>query len=111
VHFFKIFGILFSALKSSKVRDLAGLISLVIAGGVLIMQQVEAKHQDSLLKISENRERVISLLVVQEKVLAKLDAIKESVDETKGQVDRTRDRVWQIGRDIYILRNKKEQRK
>ena len=105
--FFKFVLAAFNGLKEPKTVG-AAMTMLVTGGtgGYYLLEKVEAKHKAALTQISENRKKTTALLVVQEKVLAKLDAIKESVDDTKGQVEKTRDRIWQIGRDVYILKTK-----
>ena len=104
---FKFIAAILSIFKEPKAAGATLAMSSVLAGGgYALTTQVNAKHQQALVKIAENRTQVTKLLVMQEKMLVKLDVIKEGIDETKGQVEKTRDRVWQIGRDIYTLKSK-----
>jgi len=103
--FLKIFTMLFGLFKDTKMGNMAGLMSLVVAGGMLLMQQVDAKHHQAMSKIKENEVEVHQMSKVQIEILVTLKAINESVKETKESVRDTRNKVWQIGRDVYFLKN------
>lgn len=97
---------IFDALGALKDPKAIGVIMLMTGvmlvawggGGYYVINKVEAKHLQAMIKISKNKDRFMQLLVVQEKILVKLDAIKEGIDDTKGHVKTIGDRVWQIGR-------------
>lgn len=107
MYLLKLISVLFSVIKESKTAGATVVMSTALAaGGYALVDLVNAKHQEAIAKISQNRAQVTQLLFAQQKVLVKLDAIKDGIDETKKQVVKTSDRVWQIAQDVSILKSK-----
>jgi hypothetical protein len=105
---------IFSVFKEPKAAASALAMSTAVAGGgyALIDQvnavtaKVDEKHDTAMTEIAKNREDMSSIMVAQQTMIVQLQSIKEGVNDTKANVEKTRDRVWQIGRDVYILKSK-----
>lgn len=108
----KIILAIISAFKGPKAAG--GAIASTTAVGLyyLIMGQVDARQDMQMTHIQTNERKVEVIMSQQSETLATLRAISQSIDdmkenvrETKSQVKDTRDKVWQIGRDVYTLKN------
>ena len=84
-----------------------GMATAVAGGGTLIAGQVDAKHNEAMIEIQKNKTAVTEMVIAQKEILVKLDGIKDGVTETKDQVKDLSNKVWQIGRDVYILKQGK----
>ena len=87
--FLKLIGAFFMAFKNPKAAGAATLMGTALAGGgYALMDQVNSKHQEAIVRIDRNQEQVQQLLRTTDKILVKLDSIKEGIDDTKVQVER-----------------------
>ena len=102
---FKFIAAILLAFKEPKAAATAVAMGATVAGGgVYVLYKVDAKHNRVMKEISANRVRVTSVLISQKEIMTKLDSIKDGINDTKEQVKDVSDKVWQIGRDVYILK-------
>lgn len=72
----------------------------VILGMQYVMADVDAKHKTAMDQIRAQKTQVIMIQRNQAVVLNTLKNINKSLDEVKGSVQNTNQKVWQISRDI-----------
>lgn len=64
----------------------------------------ERKNDAAVTKIEEQQKATRDVDKKIDKVLAVLDALGGTVQDLKDSVKTTEDRVWKIGRDVYVIK-------
>ena len=102
-----IIEILKLVLKLSPEMRSMGFMALVLSGGAYYTSDyVNAKHIEVTEKIKKSEDQIQQVISAQSVLLIEMKSVSESMKDVKDSVKGMEDKVWQIGRDVYMIKNK-----
>jgi len=104
--FLNILPVIIEILKSFKDSKMILMITIIFGCVYFGYNEVNAKHKTVVKEIKENKKKITVMQIQNSAILQALKNIHEGVKDVKESVKTTEQRVWQIGRDVYILKNK-----
>lgn len=91
---------------SPEFRSIAIALAAIAGGTYYMTDYVNAKHEEVTQKIKENDAQMQAIAKNQVEVLSTLKLVSESMKDVKDSFKGMDDRIWQIGRDVYMIKNK-----
>ena len=81
---------------------------IIVGGGTqYVLAEVQKKHDEALSKIAVNAQANYEISKSQGKILFMLETLNDSVKDMRDSVHQTEQKVWQIGRDVYMIKTSK----
>ena len=91
---------------SPEMRSVSLIVVVLVSGAYYTTDYVSAKHQEVTEKIKTNESQMEEIIKSQAFILSEMKAISGSMRDVKDSVKAIDERVWQIGLDVYRIKNK-----
>lgn len=100
-----------TTVANGEVKGMAAVLVIMMGFAQWTINYVDAKHEEvkkemkeSEKNLKQSNEKIQGMIVVQAEMVKTLKSVSDSVTEVKESVQKTEERVWQIGRDVYIIK-------